>query len=404
MIKARADMLQVVWGRSWQSCGPYSVENPLTSSTCSALLRPVLPRSRQEFARHLVQGILDNQCIEEPDNALEHENSRLLQLVAELRQKMSALHEEHAATVERINGQVCGFRAQACLQACRSPRMSDGRGDLSIPPLFLQMAAAKAEAQQQKKLARDSHAHVLQGLIVTSQKAEALQTTVEKCREESARSKIASEARHGMAVRKLREAEARESDVLHRLREQQVRTRSAEAAAAELHVRVQEMEVHNKDLASRIVLAETDVQQLGALLEKTGKKLSVFIAGHSKGNDKLAGEVARLLQELKNVSIELIASQKTLAEKNKLADDLADELARLSPNLKRAQEAAERALRENHAIASELGAVRGKLEEVEAMCEARMAQVAAEKARADELEVCPCACYSVSAVNFGPCC
>lgn len=56
--------------------------------------------------RCVVQGIIDNQRKEDPNTDLEEENRRLLAFVAELRQKMSDMHEEFAATTERLNGQV----------------------------------------------------------------------------------------------------------------------------------------------------------------------------------------------------------------------------------------------------------------------------------------------------------
>ena len=95
-----------------------------------------------------------------------------------------------------------------------------------------QLGVAKADAQHQRKLARETHTQVLQGLVISEQQTEALQKLLEECRVECRRSKAESEARYGQVLRELRRVEAREVEVQRQLDQEQARTRRAEAAAS----------------------------------------------------------------------------------------------------------------------------------------------------------------------------
>lgn len=71
---------------------------------------------------YIIQGILDNQRNEDP--TLEEENRRLLQLVAELRQKMSDMHEDFTATIEKLTGQVFSAIGSSSNQDVETFRLS----------------------------------------------------------------------------------------------------------------------------------------------------------------------------------------------------------------------------------------------------------------------------------------
>ena len=61
----------------------------------------------------LLQGILDNQRVEDPNTNLEKEHRRLLQIVAELQKKMTVLQKEHSEAAEVLASQVSAAKAEA---------------------------------------------------------------------------------------------------------------------------------------------------------------------------------------------------------------------------------------------------------------------------------------------------
>jgi len=66
-------------------------------------------RSERDALRvraEMLQGIIDSQHVQPPSTVASEENRRLMALVAELRQRMSDMQEENAATKVRLDMQV----------------------------------------------------------------------------------------------------------------------------------------------------------------------------------------------------------------------------------------------------------------------------------------------------------
>lgn len=184
-----------------------------------------------------------------------------------------------------------------CLRSNELPRALS----LCLPHAHVhvrQLGATKAEAKEQRRISRETHAQILQGLVTSAQQVEALQTALEDCKSEYGRSRAASEARHGELVADLRRVKAHEAEVQRQLEEQQTRTRRAESVASgslslsscrqlpsavtchelsghlillcllaclltvspELQSQLLEAEACNKDIAAKIALAETEAQ------------------------------------------------------------------------------------------------------------------------------------------------
>lgn len=269
----------------------------------------------------MLQGILDNQRSQHPNAQLEFENSRLMQLIAELRQKLSDMQEEHASANERLSAQA---------------------------------RAAKAEAQSHKQFTNQTHTNVLLKLSDTVTLAENLQNFLEKATAEAAQMKAASESRYRALVLNFSQLEMWEMETQRLLDAQKIKTREAGEECTRLKVDMKDMEACSKELAVKLVGAETNIQQLGALLEKACKKLAVFVAGHNNGHEALESEIARLLLQIQNATLELEIAQQSLADKGKIVENLSHELAHLAPNLKKALAAAENAEKEKIKAEEEL--------------------------------------------------
>ena len=183
---------------------------------------------------------------------------------------------------------------------------------------------------------------------------ENLQKLLEKAAVDAAQMKVASESRYETLVLKFSQLEMLEMETQRLLDAQKIQTRVVGEECTRLQSDLKDMKACNKDLAVKIVGAETNIQQLGVMLEKACKKLSVFIAGHNNGNEALQSEVTRLLLQLQSTTLELQNAKKSLADKEKTVDNLSYELAQLAPNLKKALAAANNAEKEKNKAEEEL--------------------------------------------------
>jgi hypothetical protein len=201
----------------------------------------------------LLQGILDNQRVEEPNTQLEEEHRRLLLVVAELQKKMSDQQKEHAEEAKRLATQVDAAKAEA--------------------------GQARTEAQEQRRVARETHENVLQGLAQSVAHAESLQDKLATCQVESAHSKVTSEARYALLLQNFRAAEVQATTAQRQLEVQTDHTRQAQEQASQLSERLREVDARSKELESRMAAADRQVQDMGETLEKTAKQVAVLVTG-----------------------------------------------------------------------------------------------------------------------------
>ena len=179
---------------------------------------------------------------------------------------------------------------------------------------------------------------------------EALQRLLENCTFQAAQSKAASESRYAKVQRELGDMRQKEAEATRLLEAQTIQTRKAAEEAVRLEFKMEEIDLSNTKAAARVLRAETEIDALDALLEKTCRKLDVFVAGIGKGSAALAEEVARLMEELQNGTVQLELERANIelavAAKEKLATTLARKLAQLADDLKLAQDSAGKAHKE----------------------------------------------------------
>ena len=311
-----------------------------------------------------MQGIIDCHRAEDPSTQLEEENRRLLKLIADMRQKLDDMQDEHAATSERLSAQV---------------RMS------------------KADLQKEKQISRDHHAQIFQKLLDSALHAEGLQAAIEKCRLEYVRQKTDSDAQHAEIVSELRNVKNREAEGQRCLDKQIYETCVLEKENTRLLAHMHEVVSSNVDLGKKIVVAETKVQGLSALLDKACKEVAVLMASCRKGNTTLESELSRLKGLLNERTLKLESAEKILQDKQTLIDKMADDIAQLQSNISKsllatenAQNATERSERDKEVLIEELKEHRDKLLESEALLEAQSSRLSSETSRANDLEVSIC--------------
>jgi len=188
---------------------------------------------------------------------------------------------------------------------------------------------------------------------------EALQRFLENCTFQAVQSKASSESRYAKVQRELGDLRQKEAEATRLLKAQTIQTRKAAEKVVRLEFKMEEIECCNTEAATKVLRAETEVDALGAILEKACRKLDVFVAGIGKGNVALAEEVARLIEKLKNATVQLelerANTELAVAAKEKLATMLAGKLAQLAADLKLAQDSAGNANKEKEVCLGGLG-------------------------------------------------
>jgi chromosome segregation ATPase len=301
----------------------------------------------------LLQAIIDNQRSEDSNTQLEEENRRLITIIAELRQKMAGMQQEHAEAIERLE---------------------------------VNLETAKSEAQLQKKSLRETHTQVLCRLDQSLLQIEMLNTLLQTCQTEAAQGLAASEARNTALVMECRKAGVKLTESQRLLREQQEQTRLLQEENADLVVQLKRAEADCKVLTDEIVKADANARGLNDLLEGSTDRLNAFIAGQGRGSETMERDLNRLREELRIVTMELSRAKSLLTEHQNFASKLQEDLANSAQEIRKLQEKVAMAVKRREAAEEEVKVQHCKLKEEKEMLEANVKQLSDERARSDGLQ------------------